>query len=354
MIIIKKINVFRRKITKLLTNSIGNSHRNHSHIKFIDDLSKINRILIVRPNHRLGNTLLYTPIIQEIIEAFPNAKIDLFVKGEVAKVVFKNYEPVKNFIILPKKHFKKLHHYLYRWFLLIFKRYDLTINIEPKSSSGKIASRLSNATYKYYGTEFDNIIKFDTNQSHFAKLPVYKFRNYIYKSFHEKTNEAPIKELNLRLSESEILNANEKLNSIIPFKEKETISIFTFATGDKCYCEDWWNEFYGKLLIQFPDYNIVEILPFENVSQINFKAPTYYSKDIREIASFISNTKIFIGADSGMMHLACATKTPVIGLFSVTPIEKYGPFGKNKIGINTDRTTINQIIEEINKILSKN
>ena len=47
-------------------------------------------------------------------------------------------------------------------------------------------------------------------------------------------------------------------------------------------------------------------------------------------------------------------KHQLLVFFSATPIEKYGPFGKNKIGINTDKTTINQIIEEINKILSKN
>ncbi|WP_339836460.1 glycosyltransferase family 9 protein [uncultured Flavobacterium sp.] len=352
MKIIKEINVFRRKVTKLLTNSIGNSHRNYSDIKFIDDLSKIKRILIIRPNHRLGNTLLYTPMIQEVIEIFPNATIDLFVKGEVAKVVFQNYGPIKNYIILPKKHFKKLHQYLYRWFVLIFKRYDLTINIEAKSSSGKIATELSNAKYKFYGTEFDSIIKFKAKQKHFAKLPVYRFRNFIYTS-QEKINENPIKELNLHLSESEIKEGSEKLNSIVSYKEKQTISIFTFATGNKCYSEDWWNEFYSKLLVQFPNYNIVEILPFENVSQINFKAPTYYSKDIREIAAFISNTAFFIGADSGMMHLACATKTPVIGLFAVTPIEKYGPFGKNKTGINTDKTSIDQIIKQIKKTLDK-
>ncbi|MFT7252530.1 MAG: heptosyltransferase-3 [Flavobacterium sp.] len=352
MNIIKDVNIFRRKVTKLLTNTIGSSHRSYSDIKFIDELSKVKRILIIRPNHRLGNTLLYTPVVQEVIEAFPNATIDLFVKGEVAKVVFQNYEPIKKYIVLPKKHFKKLHQYLYRWFLLIFKRYDLTINIEAKSSSGKIATALSNAKYKFYGTEFENIIEFNAKQKHFAKLPVYILRNYIYDS-NEKINEEPIKELNLHLSESEIKKGNEKLNSVVSFKEKQTISIFTFATGDKCYSEDWWNEFYSKLLIQFPDYNIVETLPVENVSQINFKAPTYYSKDIREIAAFISNTKFFIGADSGMMHLACTTRTPVIGLFSATPIEKYGPYGKNKTGINTDKVSIDQIIEQIKKTLKE-
>ena len=51
----------------------------------------IKRVLITRPNHRLGNQLLLTPIVQEVIATFPNCKIDLFVKGGVAYPVFENY-----------------------------------------------------------------------------------------------------------------------------------------------------------------------------------------------------------------------------------------------------------------------
>jgi ADP-heptose:LPS heptosyltransferase len=36
----------------------------------------------------------------------------------------------------------------------------------------------------------------------------------------------------------------------------------------------------------------------------------FYSKDIREIGAVIANTEIFIGADSGIMHLASASLTP--------------------------------------------
>lgn len=352
MNLLKQINIYRRELTKLLTNSIGSSNSSFSSIKFIDDFTKVKRILIVRPNHRLGNTLLYTPVVLEIMEAFPNATIDLFVKGNVSEVVFQNYSPVKKHIILPKKHFKKLHQYLYGWITLLTKKYDLTINVEVKSSSGKIATKLSRATYKFYGTEFDNIIKFKTKQKHFAKLPVYKLRNYLYNSS-EKINETPIPELNLLLDKNEVLQGKEKLNSIIEDPTKETIAIFTYATGNKCYDEIWWNEMYSKLVNEFKDYNIVEVLPVENISQINFKAPNYYSKDIREIASFISNTKLFIGADSGMMHLACTTKAAVLGLFSNTPVEKYGPYGKNKKGIDTNEISIDQSLEIIKKLLEK-
>ena len=345
-----EINVFRRKLTQFFTSSLGKSTHSLSEIKKIKDFSQIKRILIVRPNHRLGNTLLITPLVEEVIQVFPNASIDLFVKGGVATTVFQHYNQVKNYIILPKKHFKELFQYIKGWFVLGTKKYDLVINVSSGSSSGKLATKLSRATYKFYGTEFEKLIKFNREQRHFAKFPVYKFRNYVY-DYSYKITELPIKQLNLHLSDVELKKGKQMLDAVVPFPEKETIAIFTFATGDKCYSKEWWLTFYNKLVANFPNYNIIEILPVENVSQIDFIPPTFYSKEIRDIAAFIANTKLFIGADSGMMHLACTTKTAVIGLFSVTDKDKYGPYGHLKSGINTNKTTIDQCLKKVENIL---
>ena len=73
-----------------------------------------------------------------------------------------------------------------------------------------------------------------------------------------------------------------------------------------------------NLKSNLPDVNFVEILPVENISQLNFSIPSYYSKEIRDIAGIIANTSVFIGADSGMMHLATSSGTATLGLFSVT------------------------------------
>ena len=352
MINLGKVNEFRRIITNSLTNSLGKPLSSISDLKRIKDTSTIKKILIIRPNHRLGNMLLITPLVQEVQEIFPNASISFFVKGGLSPILFQNYRNIDQYYILPKKHFKELFTYIKSWFLLFSRKHDLIINVIKTSSSGKLATKFSKSKYKFFGNEFDNLIEFSAEQSHFAKLPVYKFRNYIHTS-PEKIYGEPIKEIDIKINEEELAKGKSLVTQIIPNPSQETIAIFTFATGDKCYSEDWWIDFYEKLILNFPDYNIIEVLPVENVSQIKFKAPTFYSKDIREIASFISNTKIFIGADSGMMHLACATKTNVIGLFSVTPKEKYGPFGINKTGINTNEISKDEIIESVKNILRK-
>lgn len=60
-----------------LTKNIGKSKAG---LKADKDV-KINRILISRPNHRLGNLLLLTPLVQEVANTFPDSKIDLSRKG---------------------------------------------------------------------------------------------------------------------------------------------------------------------------------------------------------------------------------------------------------------------------------
>ncbi len=111
--------------------------------------------------------------------------------------------------------------------------------------------------------------------------------------------------------------------------------------------------FYERLKSEYPDYNIIEVLPVENVSQIGFKAPTFYSKDIREIGSLIANTEVFIGADSGIMHLASSVQTPTVGLFSVTNIKMYAPYNNNSLAIDTNSGSIDDWIKILDSILKK-
>jgi len=121
----------------------------------------------------------------------------------------------------------------------------------------------------------------------------------------------------------------------------------------KCYSEEWWNDLYSKMVCRFgEEYNIVEVLPVENISQIAFKAPAYYSKDIREIGAVIANTSVFVGADSGIMHLASASGTPTLGLFSATKTNQYEPYNMGSLAIDTNKMNANDIVDIIEKTLS--
>lgn len=347
MNLLKNINVVRKKLMMGLTKNIGNSNPKIHSI----NRAEIKRILICRPNHRLGNQLLITPFVQEISETFPDCKIDLFVKGNLAPILFKNYENVDKIIRLPKKHFKHLFQYIRGWSYIRKKHYDIVINITKNSSSGRLSTKFANSKFKFFGDdnpEAELKSKYP-DYEHIAKNPIYNFRNYL-SNFGITDNSNGIPSLDIKLNIAEKALGKKLLQNLIQ-KEAKTICLFTFATGAKCYSESWWSEFYERLKKEYPNFNFIEVLPAENVSQIAFKEPTFYSMDIREIGSVIANTAIFIGADSGIMHLASSVKTPTVGLFSVTDPEVYAPYNNNSLGIDTNQMNIDEMIKAIDKIL---
>lgn len=344
----QKINVYRRKIMRGLTGGIGKgSLENINKSESI----KIERVLINRPNQRLGNTLLITPLVQEIIQFNPKVKIDLFVKGKVAPIVFENYPQIDQIIELPKKPFKDLASYIKVWLKIKRKKYDLVINVDKQSSSGRLSTSFANSKYKLFGDEFIA----DTtqeNQLHQAQYPVYQFRKFL-ELFDGKERKEVVPQQNIQLSEREIEKGKKMLEEITENSSKKTIAFFTFATGAKCYNEEWWTEFYNLFYPKYAEeYNLIEILPVENISMLTHKLPEYYSKDVREIASVMFNCEVVIAADSGMMHLSSAAPSKTIGLFkSEDFMQRYKPYGEGNAVVLAKDDNQEGVMEALEKIL---
>ena len=164
--------------------------------------------------------------------------------------------------------------------------------------------------------------------------------------------DSPIPVIDLKLNSSEMFIGKKLICQINKFDAK-TICLFTYATGDKCYSKEWWSTLYKQLLERFPDYNFVEILPIENISNLSMQAPAFYSRDIREMAAFMANTSLVIAADSGIMHLASASLIPTVGLFSVTDTNMYAPYNKFSVAIDTNVTSLESILKQVKKILNE-
>lgn len=345
--ILSKVNILRRTLMRSLTKNIGKTNGEEA-ITLVNK-DEIRRILICRPNARLGNLLLITPFVQELEKTFPNCKIDLFVKGFLAPIIFENYDSVDRIIKLPKKPFSNLFQYFSVWVSLKKYKYDIAINVDHGSSSGRLGVKFSNSKFKFFGDLPFSANLYYGDYAHIAKYPIYHFRDYLTKLGFEKRDES-IAPIDLRLTADEIEEGKKTLQNLVN-NYKKTICVFTYATGAKCLSESWWEEFYGNLKAEYENYNIIEILPIENVSQIGFKAPTFYSKDVREIGAVIANTDLFIGADSGIMHLASAVHTPTVGLFSVSNLKKYEPYDNNSIGVDVNNFSESEYFKVINTIL---
>jgi len=318
-----QINQVRRTFLRWVTSKLASASPKKPLPKEFDYATS--RVLIVRPNHRLGNQILISPIIAELIASMPHCKIDLLLQGNLGPLLFQNVPQIDTIIKLPRKPFKELGLYLKTLRNLQAKKYDFAINAVQYSSSGRLYTMLANARYKIVGQENDPAILSSTTDSrHIAKYQLYTVRNYL-KQLNIPVNAGSATPLTIFLSEQEKKLGKNILDGLVP-ASKKTIAIYTFATGGKCLPESWWTPFYERLKTTYPEHNILEILPAENVSQINFAATHWYSRELREIAGVIANCEVWIGADCGIMHLACASETPTLGLFSGYNVTQYVPY----------------------------
>jgi heptosyltransferase III len=342
MTIKKKINDIRRDIFRIITQNIGTKVMTEARTF---SLGSIKTVLVIRPNHRLGNQLMITPLIQELSVVFPDCSISLFLKGNLGSQIFSGYSRITSLIMLPQNPWKNPMIYLSSW-LSIRKKYDLVINVDEGSSSGRIGTRLAIAPWKIYGADQRlGIIVSGEEHHHMAIRPVLLIRNFLQSRGYDRKN-LLIPVMDLRLSNEELMKGFDLVRKVVKQKGP-MISLFTHATGEKKYPRAWWQELFQQLSSRLPIHSFVEILPMEDISQIDRVAPVFRHSDIRVVGSLIAQTQLFIGADSGVMHLASAVGTPTVGLFSITDVLGYRPYNKGSSAIDTGALSVTDVADRI-------
>ncbi|WP_157499330.1 glycosyltransferase family 9 protein [Flavobacterium beibuense] len=336
----KKIKMNPRKIIRTATRGVARyltAGFNNKSGKGISNNDDIKTILICRPNHRLGNLLLLLPLIQELESTFPNSEIDLLVNQSCAIQLYKNYDTVKEVIELPRKPFRNPIKYIRTLLRLRSRKYDLAISAVEECFYGRVCTGISNAKIKFVG-DMDSGVK----ERHIAKQVIYSLRFFL-SNIGVKSNVSTPDSLDLRLSNDELIHGGNMVYNITQ-NGLPTICLYMHATCAKYPTEGWWLDLYEHLQKAFPDVNIIEVLPKENVSKFDLRAPALYSTDIREMAAIIASTDVFIGTDSGLMHLASSSLTPTIGLFSDTDTEKYKPYNEGSVAVKTNEVEIDELI----------
>src|SRR5947209_10640099 len=59
------------------------------------------RILVCRPTHSLGNTLLLTPLLRDLQTIYPGAEIDIVTRTPIGRDVYGGYPNVRHVHCLP-------------------------------------------------------------------------------------------------------------------------------------------------------------------------------------------------------------------------------------------------------------
>ncbi|HZX70494.1 MAG TPA: glycosyltransferase family 9 protein [Rhodanobacter sp.] len=317
-------------------------------------LKGIYRILVCRPNHRLGNTLLLTPLIAELEHRFKGAEIDILSEGQIAAEVFSTFFSVKNIYCLPRRGFKHPWAFLSSLLRVRKTRYDLIIDPCLGSNFSRAMTKFLHGRYKLGfdgrvgGSGLTHAVPRSVAMRHMAKRAINLVR-WINQC--TDGDGARFPSLDIRLTANEREQGRRLLAGILSDAARPVtrplVGIFANATGAKRYPQDWWREFIAALVQRLPYASIVEFVPMHGHSMLDSVWPAYYSSDIRRMGSVMAAADLMVSADCGVMHLAVASGVPTVGLFSVTDSAVYEPYGHDSRALQTGGLSARDCAERI-------
>jgi heptosyltransferase-3 len=288
------------------------------------------RILVCRPNTRLGNALLMTPLIEEIEAKLPAARVEILSACPAAHEVFLQFPSVRRVHQLP---FRGVRHPL-RHLLTLLRvrrvRYDILIDPCPNSWTSRFLTRHLAARLKLgfsSGKKADGIdvsVPFAGAPPHMGDYPVYLLRRGLL-GLEDDAARAGFPRLAIRLTEAERAAGREQIGRLLGAAGAgPVVAVAAHATGAKRFTVEWWRRMIAALRDRVPGATVLEIRPPNGVAALP-ELPAYSSRGVRQVAAVVAAADCFVCADSGLMHLSAATDATTVGLFKVTEPRLYAP-----------------------------
>ena len=246
----------------------------------------IHRILVCRNVHTLGDSLTLTPLLTELAGVYPGAEVDLVSGCPVADALYADYPNVGTIHHLPRH----VAGHLFATAILLrkmrSKHYDLVIDPDPQSQSGRLLALSAHATHslgyvgpKKSGTLTHGIVV-SAGLRHKAMTPVYLLRA----ALGEQPSVRAYPQPDLMLTQAELETGRQTVHRLFGARSEKAgprIAIFANATRDKLLAHDWWKPFIDTLGERVPGCEILEILPAFGKSMLGDRFPCFYSSDVR-------------------------------------------------------------------------
>lgn len=350
-----RLEEFRRHLTPRLTRGVLGA--THATERTTLPRTGIHRILICRTVHTLGDSLMLTPLLDELANIYPGAEMDIISGYPSAAALYAVHPNVRCVFCLPAHVPGHPLGTLRALRSMRQKHYDLAIDPDPRSQSGRLLTLYAIATRKlgYLGPNKGGALSHGVDvsdaPSHRAMEGVYLLRTALGEDAMLRKYPRP----SLWLTAEERERGRQRLAHVCGVHNAADhlprIGIFANATRDKSLGLDWWRQFLAAFESRALQHCMVEILPAFGRSLLEDRYPGFYCSDVRELAAMLANLSLYISADCGVMHLAWATGVPTIGLFNATEPAEWGPWGGHNRALDLHGTTPEQVAVGAVKVL---
>ena len=320
----------------------------------------IHRILVVRVNSRLGNTLAMTTLLDALHETMPGARIDMLTTYADADDLLHGIPGLGKVMVLSNRIWRRPGESLKVLRAYRATQYDLAIDPVPFSLGARIALRLCRARWRLgFGGEsqwlhLDFAAVLPPELRHQVLRPLALLQQaFGYKVKTEKTR------MRVANSDREIEQGAELLSVRLgqavrqPVAGSPVIGFFASARGKKNLGMQWWRDFWQEYLEVSPDTAPLEVLPKASHPPVNGEFATVHCPSPRMLAATISHVSGFFSADTGPMHLASAAGVPTIAFFNWTHPRTFGPIGPKDVALIVNGMTPQEVARECADIVSR-
>ena len=278
------------------------------------------KFLIISSN-RLGDSILSSGIVCHYKRLYPGCQIT-FVCGLIPFELFKFVNDIDRLIPLRKRKYSI--HWFFLWTKVFFNFWDSVVDLRGTIISIFLMSK-KRVIYRS------------------LKKKIHKVRmisNYF-------GNEILHPQLNIIEEKKLISNYVQKINNLNKNKILVAISASANWSGKKWPLGNYV-ELIKKLIKNDQLCKAKFILFGSNNEKSDSRTIKSYFKDeiidlvgvlkFNEIFLILKKCKLFIGNDSGLMHLAAVSGIPTVGLFGPSDIHQYHPWGDKTLAIRTPET----------------
>ena len=275
------------------------------------------KILIVSSN-RLGDSILSSGVINYYKEKFEKSKITL-ICGPVPASLFKYYGEIDRLIITNKKKFSL--HWIKVWSQTFLNLWDYVVDFRGTALSFFLFSK----------KRINHVNKRNSQSLHMID---------------QISETMGVRGLSPKIFINENILKQKKNLKVLREKKKNKRLIMIAPTANwigKVWPIERYAELIKKLSIKFNSDKLLFIIVAPSYEE-HFTRTLFDLKNIdlfdlvgktnlAEIFLIMKECSLFIGNDSGLMHLAAASGVPTIGLFGPSNNIKYKPYGKKTMAI---------------------
>ena len=268
------------------------------------------KILVISSN-LIGDNILSTGIIEHLHNIYPNSKFT-FLIGPTASKIYDHLPSLEKLIKIKKKKFNL--HWINMYLKTRSEKWDIIVDLRSS-----LLSYLLNTKKRY-------IFKKNSKLHHIEQLG---------ESFGFKVDK-----LCIYTSQLEDKKANENIHANYKY-------IVIFPGGNwtpKIWPIYRYNELIKNIINNLKNIKFILVGSHKEREKYLLKIQKNIPKDyfinlmgesLTLTSAYMKKSDLFIGNDSGLMHLAVASNLRTIGLFGPTNDKIYRPYGSKNIVIRT-------------------